>query len=185
MEEGLSSLTLLDEASNLGLFSMRIGFVNDVGIEAPLAKDDDEIPGLLIEEDDDIRSDEATLASSSDSSNSEDSRDGDRALRNDFLYTILTSERHPTLTRDFLIFQLVRLLPFSWDESYDISEIDTYDLNRFMIVEYIDDWLIADRRTDMVCTLALDDVRHPDFILSNWLEDNLNPTRDWTLGSTS
>ena len=37
----------------------------------------------------------------------------------------------------------------------------------------------------MVCTLSLDDVRYPDFILSNWLEDNLNPTRDWTLGSTS
>ena len=145
MEEGPSRLNLLDEASDLGLFSMRIGFVNDVGIEAPLAKDDDEILGLLIEEDDDIRSDEATLTSSSDSSNSEDSQDGDRALRNDFLYTILTSERHPTLTRDFLIFQLVRLLPFSWDKSYDISEIDTYDLNRFMIVEYIDDWLIADR----------------------------------------
>ena len=113
MEEGPSSLTLLDEASNLGLFSMRIRFVNNVGIKAPLAEDDDEILRLLIEKDDNIRLDEATLTSSSHSSNSEDSRDGDRALRNDFLYTILTSERHPTLTRDFLIFQLVRLLPFS------------------------------------------------------------------------
>ena len=47
-----------------------------------------------------------------------------------------------------------------------------------MIVEYIDDWLIADGKTDMVCTLSLDDVRHLDFVLSNWLEDNLNPTRD-------
>ena len=44
-----------------------------------------------------------------------------------------------------------------------------------MIMEYADDWVIADRRTRIACTISKVSLDDPFLDLSHWLREHLNP----------